>query len=404
KSGPSRPNGSMQWLGQSCPAGWIPTAAMYADCNGSGAINVADYGGVNLNWGKSHPLSALPPALSNQGDETSFAIPPKAEGEAVISESSQLWLEPSAATVGSPQEELSLSLKVGGTANINTVSFSLLWDPAKLALHTAFPGSSNGVELGSLFSGKPGNLQVTLSSGRVDIAAGVQGGTFDGPGEAARIHFSVLSGLPGGSAIPLAFSAIPPATLLLGDGSELQPQCTGSLLTVQSGLSLSYSLSAGWNMIAVPLALTNPSPEAVFPTGWPLFLWDAVQGSYRSRAQITLALGDGYWLKVPSAQPLTISGQGNSQANTEIPLSPGWNLIGTPYHQPVPWALVSVRKGAESKNLEDAITSGWIKGPFYGWTGTSYQTVAVGGYFQPTSGYWIKDLLAGCSLVFGRPF
>ncbi|MCX5976741.1 MAG: hypothetical protein NTV33_07940 [Coprothermobacterota bacterium] len=154
----------------------------------------------------------------------------------------------------------------------------------------------------------------------------------------------------------------------------------------------------------MPLALANPSPEAVFPAGWPLFLWDAVQGSYRSRAQITLALGDGYWLKAPSAQPLTISGQANGQANTEILLSPGWNLIGTPYHQPMHWASVSVRKGAESKSLDEAMVNGWIKGPFYGWTGTSYQTVAVGGSFQPTSGYWIKDLLAGCSLVFGRPF
>ena len=168
--------------------------------------------------------------------------------------------------------------------------------------------------------------------------------------------------------------------------------------------SLSYSLSAGWNMIAVPLVLENSNPEAVFPSGWQLYLWDAVQGSYLSRVQITLALGDGYWLKAPSAQPLEINGQANGQANTEILLSPGWNLIGTPYHQPVPWASVSVRKGAEIKSLEEAMAGGWIKGPFYHWTGTSYQSVAVGGSFQPTSGYWIKDLLAGCSLVFGSPF
>jgi hypothetical protein len=99
-----------------------------------------------------------------------------------------------------------------------------------------------------------------------------------------------------------------------------------------------------------------------------------------------------------------ISGQGNGPVKTEIPLSPGWNLIGTPYHQPVPWASVSVRKGAESKSLEAAMSSDWIKGPFYRWTGISYHTVAVGGSFQPTSGDWIKDLLAGCSLVFGKSF
>jgi len=195
------------------------------------------------------------------------------------------------------------------------------------------------------------------------------------------------------------------ATLTIqAPGAGNSPQAVPVILNVRSlGFGLDYSLLSGWNMISVPVVLQDPRPDAVFPSGWPLFSWDAKQGRYLQRSEITLAIGRGYWLKVPFTQPITISGLPNDTVLSSIPLFPSWNLIGTPYHQAVAWSSVSVSKGDETKSLDAAFSAGWIKGPFYRWTGNAYELISSGGTFQPTSGYWLKGLQEGCALVFTKP-
>jgi hypothetical protein len=155
-------------------------------------------------------------------------------------------------------------------------------------------------------------------------------------------------------------------------------------------------------MISVPLALANPSPEAVFPAGWPLYSWNAVANTYLGRSQITLAIGKGYWLKAPTAYNLSITGQPNMESSFTISLSQGWNLIGTPYEAAIGWSTVRVHKALVLKDLNDAISAGWIKSPFYRWTGSTYAGLVSGGAFQPKAGYWVKVLVPGCTLTFIR--
>lgn len=65
QNGPARPNASFEWIGQ--PAiDWNGTITFiaefnlkYADCNGTGQINVDDTGPIYVNWGLTHPLQPI---------------------------------------------------------------------------------------------------------------------------------------------------------------------------------------------------------------------------------------------------------------------------------------------------------------------------------------------------------
>ncbi|MEI9479193.1 MAG: dockerin type I domain-containing protein [Deltaproteobacteria bacterium] len=149
----------------------------------------------------------------------------------VQADNPQLWLEPTAADVSSPQDNVVLTLKVGSIQSINSIFAALTWDPAKLSLKTSV--GNQGVELGSLFSS--GMSMPVPSSGRLDLTVGLTGGTVNGPGEVAKIHFNVASGLLPGAVIPISFASSPPVTITLGSGSTLNPTTAGSILTVGNG-------------------------------------------------------------------------------------------------------------------------------------------------------------------------
>ena len=171
---------------------------------------------------------------------------------------------------------------------------------------------------------------------------------------------------------------------------------------VYSSMRLFCNCTEGWNMITVPLLLEDPRPDALFPVGWPMFAWDALNNRYLGRSQITLAAGVGYWLKATSTQTLTLEGPPNEQVSTSISLSSGWNLIGTPYPQGVSWMYVHVTRGGETKTLAAARVAGWI-GPFYRWTGTRYESLSGADLFQPLAGYWMRVFVEGCAIVFPQP-
>jgi hypothetical protein len=167
------------------------------------------------------------------------------------------------------------------------------------------------------------------------------------------------------------------------------------------------ALSPGWNMISLPVTPTSSDPNVVFnglPPGWVMYAWDAVNGRYIGKEQIVLGLTEGYWLKVSTAVEYSVSGQPNGAAQTEIDLGLGWNLIGVPYEGAIPWGMLRVSKdGGTLVTLDQAITSDWIQGTFYRWSGSAYQGLTTGGIFQPLSGYWAKTKVGSVRLVFMKP-
>jgi hypothetical protein len=168
--------------------------------------------------------------------------------------------------------------------------------------------------------------------------------------------------------------------------------------------SLTYHLTPGWNLISIPVS-TNPDPKVVFsglPT-WRFYAWNPITRSYLDKNHATLGIGKGYWLWVPEATSYQISGSPNTSSFTEIPLYSGWNMIGTPYNQAIPWDSLQVKRGSETVSLNQAVANGWVRGYAYYWESNSYKMLRSGGSFEPLKGYWFYAKVDGCTMVFYKP-
>jgi hypothetical protein len=170
---------------------------------------------------------------------------------------------------------------------------------------------------------------------------------------------------------------------------------------------LTFSLQPNWNMISLPVVPASTDPQVVFgglPSPWYLFEWDPLAGVYIGKELISLRLGAGYWLKVPTAVNYPVNGLPNGEAQAGINLGFGWNLIGVPYQGVIPWGAVRVSKdGGALVTLDQAVSSNWIQGMFFHWSGSTYEMLTTGGNFQSTFGYWVKTKVTGVRLVFLQP-
>lgn len=316
-------------------------------------------------------------------------------GQSYVSKSSSSWTDITTIPDDPIYQTANVCLKAftAAVTPVPTIGYS----PSSFTFQATQGGPNPSVQTLSIWNAGTGTLDWNAGESAAWLSLNPTAGSSTGETDPINLNIDI-SGMTTGT-----YSAT--VTLSAAGASNTPRQVPVTLVVNPSGpgVTVSYDLVTGWNMISIPLALTNPSPDALLPLGWPLYAWDATQGTYLSRTQILLSLGTGYWLKVPTAQTLTLFGSPNEQASTAIPLALGWNMIGTPYHQPVSWGSVTVTQRVESKTLDQAVASGWIQNAFYRWTGTTYQLVGSGGTFQPTSGCWVKTLQAGCTLTFPKP-
>ncbi len=89
-------------------------------------------------------------------------------------------------------------------------------------------------------------------------------------------------------------------------------------------LRSTLAISSGWNMVALPRLVADPRKTVLFPT--------AVGNAflYSGSAYVitdSLRKGTGYWLKFSGAQGVDI--QGDPILADSIPVSEGWNMIGS---------------------------------------------------------------------------
>ncbi len=122
-----------------------------------------------------------------------------------------------------------------------------------------------------------------------------------------------------------------------------------------------------WNMVSVPVQVSDYSTTSVFPTASSVAY--TYNGSYTTAA--SLANGKGYWLKFSGAQIVPIAG--TNLPVDSIYVTHGWNLIG------------SISSSISVLNITSN-PGGIVTSDFYGFTSGYNITDSI----KPGRGYWVK--------------
>ena len=132
------------------------------------------------------------------------------------------------------------------------------------------------------------------------------------------------------------------------------------------------AVAAGWNIVGLPLDVSDSSAAALYPSHMTntLFSYD---GTYQMETHLTP--GEGFWLNFTEMQSIPISGEARN--SIAIDLDAGWNMISGP--------SCNVAVSAISD------PGGIIVGSIFGFDGV-YNTVTT---INQGSGYWVNASTAG---------
>ena len=128
-----------------------------------------------------------------------------------------------------------------------------------------------------------------------------------------------------------------------------------------------YGVANGWNIVSVPLAVSNHNKANLFPSAVSHLF--GYQGGYVDLD--TIANGVGYWLKFSGDQNVSLIGF--LQTQDSIAVQPGWNLIGS-----IGSAVLANSIGSTPGPI--------ITSQFFGYDRGYYAADTI----QPGKGYWVK--------------
>jgi Secretion system C-terminal sorting domain len=135
----------------------------------------------------------------------------------------------------------------------------------------------------------------------------------------------------------------------------------------------SFSISNSWNLISLPLDVSEPDYLTLFPNAIPGTLYGYSDGYYTTDSIQTCT---GYWLKFSGAETDEVCG--TDRTGCTIDLSSGWNLIGGPNCN-IPVSNIGDPGGII------------IPGTIYGYSGGYFSASSI----DATKGYYLKTNSAG---------
>lgn len=147
-----------------------------------------------------------------------------------------------------------------------------------------------------------------------------------------------------------------------GDSSDLNTMSPTNIL-------LSPTTRARWNLVSIPLAVSDSSASFLFPTATSNAYWYNPGIGYQ--AENPLQRRRGYWMTFNS--PEVVSFYGAPRLADTIPVQAGWNLIGT-----ISSSVLVKHIATDPPNM--------ITSQFFGYS-TSYYAADT---LDPCKGYWVK--------------
>ncbi len=169
---------------------------------------------------------------------------------------------------------------------------------------------------------------------------------------------------------------------------------TGDIKYQDYGISaireLDINLSAGWNLISLPLSPENSNIDFVLASisGKYDSVWSYQEGKWKyyiaglaGGALTTMEFGKGYWIKMKTASKLTI--RGNDAISSFLQLSKGWNLVG--YNSLSPRTITEAFASIEGLyySIWTYKDGGWLR-HIEGFSGNNLTDMV------PYYGYWIN--------------
>ncbi len=251
-------------------------------------------------------------------------------------------------------------------------------------------------------------------------------GTATDPSGVAALSYSVNSASPTSSSSIYYWEF---ANLTLVDGVNTIDITATDNAGNRGYLSLSVNVvdaspDQSWNglaMVSLPIIPDLIDPKVVVGfAGNSWTSWDPVKSKYAQYASTQneswfvpreSTIGRGFWARFEAEHAIPLGLVPAQNKPMKVHLYPGWNLIGTPYINPVIWDLntIQVETGSLSMSLLNASTLvnswcwGWdsVQGKYYLVYDTDIITEAHGA-LEPWLGYWIKAITE-CDLVLPTP-
>jgi hypothetical protein len=161
------------------------------------------------------------------------------------------------------------------------------------------------------------------------------------------------------------------------------PETIPVRLSVFRTLSLDIPIEPAWNILSVPLLLSDYSKSTLFPSATTSALRYQPGTGYVGDS--ILANGLGYWLKFPAPETQPMAGF-EIDADT-FSVQAGWNIIGS-ISSPVNVASIG------------SIPGGIVTSPFYTFGTTGYEQAST---VTPGRGYWVRAGEPGLLVLSSTP-
>jgi glucose/arabinose dehydrogenase len=148
--------------------------------------------------------------------------------------------------------------------------------------------------------------------------------------------------------------------------------------TIGSVSSIPVQVRKAWNIVSLPMIVTDSLTVAVFPTATSEAFSYAPGTGYST--SLSLDRGKGYWLKFPQDDTLIVYGEPFHEDTVSV--EQGWNVVGT--------ISGAVPTGTIIQEPADNIVS-----PFYAYQGGYAATTEL----LPGKAYWVKVQTAGMLIL-----